>query len=150
MANDSVVNGSARPEMALRIGLVLSTNITDVFRNDASSINKIPANALGQLQNRFRRSFLGQPRRVTDQHGLVGDGARPHRQADSSVRPQDRRIEHTDLDLHAVMKLPDIRFKSSIITGKPVSEEESIQLVETPTSSEGQEFPAQTQQRNPA
>jgi putative proteasome-type protease len=43
----------------------------------------------------------------------------------------------------AVLKLPDIRFKSSIITGKPVSEEESIQVVETPTS-EAQEFPART------
>jgi len=60
MANDSVVNGRARPEMALRIGWVLSTNIiTVVFRNDAVSINKIPANALRQLQNRFRVSLLG-------------------------------------------------------------------------------------------
>jgi putative proteasome-type protease len=66
-----------------------------------------------------------------------------------------RRFEHDDPALtkirvrwdqalrQAVLKLPDIRFKSSIITGKPVSEEESIQVVETPTS-QAQEFPAQT------
>src|SRR5581483_1969728 len=49
----------------------------------------------------------------------------------------------------AVLRLPDIRFKTSIITGKSVSEEESIQVVETPAS-EAQEFPAQTSARNPA
>jgi hypothetical protein len=59
MANDSVVNGSARPEMALRIGWVFCANITDVFWNEALSMSKVPANTLGQLQNRFRRSFLG-------------------------------------------------------------------------------------------
>jgi hypothetical protein len=48
----------------------------------------------------------------------------------------------------AVLKLPDIRFKSSIITGKPVSEEESIQVVETPAS-QAQEFPAQTAANTP-
>src|SRR5256714_3779830 len=47
----------------------------------------------------------------------------------------------------AVLKLPDIRFKTSILTGKPVSEEESIQLVETPPS-ENQEFPAQAPARS--
>jgi len=50
----------------------------------------------------------------------------------------------------AVLKLPDIRFKSSILAGKPAGGEESIQVVETPTSTEAQEFPAQTQQKNPA
>src|SRR5579859_7148430 len=44
-ADDSVINGSGGPEMAPRIGLVLSTIIPDVFRNDALSINKIPANS---------------------------------------------------------------------------------------------------------
>jgi putative proteasome-type protease len=47
----------------------------------------------------------------------------------------------------AVLKLPDIRFKTSILTGKPTSEEESIQVVETPASA--QEFPAQTPARVP-
>jgi putative proteasome-type protease len=47
----------------------------------------------------------------------------------------------------AVLKLPDVRFKSSILTGKPISEEESIQLVETPASAEGQEFSQQTASR---
>lgn len=46
----------------------------------------------------------------------------------------------------AVLKLPDIRFKTSILTGKTVSEEESIQVVETPASS--QEFPAQAPARS--
>jgi len=46
----------------------------------------------------------------------------------------------------AVLKLPDIRFKTSILTGKPAGEEESIQVVETPTS-EAQEFPQQTPAR---
>ena len=46
-----------------------------------------------------------------------------------------------------VLRLPDIRFKTSIITGKQVSEEESIQVVETATS-EAQEFPAQTSVRS--
>jgi putative proteasome-type protease len=49
----------------------------------------------------------------------------------------------------AVLKLPEIRFKSSILTGRPLSEEESIQLVETPTS-ETQEFSAQATARTPA
>src|SRR5438552_1700121 len=49
----------------------------------------------------------------------------------------------------AVLKLPDIRFKTSILTGKPVGEEESIQVVETPTS-EAHEFPAQTPTRTSA
>jgi putative proteasome-type protease len=43
----------------------------------------------------------------------------------------------------AVLRLPDIRFKTSILTGKQVSGEESIQVVETPAS-QAQEFPAQT------
>jgi putative proteasome-type protease len=47
----------------------------------------------------------------------------------------------------AVLKLPDIRFKTSILTGKPLAEEESIQLVETPASAEGQEFSQQTASR---
>jgi putative proteasome-type protease len=47
----------------------------------------------------------------------------------------------------AVLKLPDIRFKTSILAGKPVGEEESIQVVETPASSEGQEFSQQTASR---
>ncbi len=47
----------------------------------------------------------------------------------------------------AVLKLPDIRFKSSMITGKPVSEEESIQVVETPAS-EAQEISTQAAARN--
>lgn len=48
----------------------------------------------------------------------------------------------------AVFKLPDIRFKSEV-PGRPTSGEESIQVVESPTS-EGQEFPAQTQARTSA
>ena len=39
----------------------------------------------------------------------------------------------------AVFKLPDIRFKTTAPSGRPASEEESIQLVEHPTA-EGGEF----------
>jgi len=59
MANNGVINGCARPEMAHREGSILILSVTFVFRNEALSLNEVLTNFHRELLNGFRRSFLG-------------------------------------------------------------------------------------------
>jgi hypothetical protein len=64
MANNGVVNGCARPEMAHRVGSILILSSTFVSRNEALSLEEVLANLRRELLNGLRRSFLGD--RVKD------------------------------------------------------------------------------------
>jgi hypothetical protein len=59
MANNGVIKGRARPEMTHRVGCILNSSFTFVFRNEALSLNEVLAYFHRKLPNGFGRSFLG-------------------------------------------------------------------------------------------